>query len=190
MFSVFDWLSGMFLVYAYILYIHATLTAKIQPNPASWIIWWLMDVLILLGMWAEGVPSGQMTFTVAGVTLILAILLLSKRHLVWSRADKLCLLAGGIGILFWILSGNPTTAVISGLIVVSIGVIPTILSVWENPGQEDTLSWGLFLLSGIMAIFAIKEPTIASAAPPIVLIWEPLTVFLICVFRPKFIKSE
>ena len=105
----------------------------------------------------------------------------------FSRLDKFCLGGAILGIVLWKVSGNATFGLMTSLIVVVIGSIPTFVSAWNNPSKEDKVAWTIFELSCVVAMFAIPTFTLADAAQPITfLLIETIMVSLVYL-RPRML---
>lgn len=157
---------------------------KPKPSKASWVIWASMDVLIAAGMYASSSLNGQIVGAVAGAWTV-AILLLWYGKRGWKPVDQVCLLGGGIGIVLWLTMGSPIPAIITAMVVVVIGGVPTIIDAWKDPRGENRLAWTLFWLSCLCAVLAVPQLTIEDALQPIIFAAYETAMMGILFLRPR-----
>jgi hypothetical protein len=179
-------LAGILFFVAFIPYIRAILRKETQPVKATWIIWASLDTLTFAAMIAKHSVNGQIIGAVLGGWSIV-FLALKYGMPGFSRLDKFCLGGAILGIVLWKVSGNATFGLMTSLIVVVIGSIPTFVSAWKDPSKEDKVAWTIFELSCVVAMFAIPTFTLADAAQPITfLLIETIMVSLVYL-RPRML---
>lgn len=89
--------------------------------------------------------------------LITAILSLNYGKKGWTIVDTICSIGSAVGIVVWIISGNPVIAMCSFLIVDFLAAIPTIVKSWHNPEEENAFTWAITFVSGLINLFAIED---------------------------------
>ncbi|MCK5615159.1 hypothetical protein KAR91_75545 [Candidatus Pacearchaeota archaeon] len=148
--------SGILILIGMGPYIIEIIRCKTRPAKASWIIWAILDYLILFGMVSKGAFNWQIA---AGCITSTVILILSIRlgEPGWSKLDKFCLLGAGMGITLWLTSGDGIFGVIAGTSLTIIGSFPTFASVKKNPENESGLAWSIFMLSGVLSVAAVPS---------------------------------
>ena len=166
--SVYDWLAFLFSAGAYIPYVQSVLASKTRPTISSWISWGVMDVVILVGMIANGAMSWQLAAYCVGSLAVILVSLFKRATLGWTRFDTVCVTIVAFAILLWMTTGNPTTAIVASLVASSIGSFPFLKNVWEEPRNETPLPWLMFFAGSLCQLTAIKEWDITEAATPLV----------------------
>lgn len=176
--ETFSILAGILMVVGFVPYVKTILRRETRPAKASWLIWASTDIIIVAGMYAENAVNGHILGAVIGSSIITA---LSFKYGTpgWTKIDKSCLIGSLLGIILWQILDNPIVGIISSLCVVSLGSIPTLVSMWKYPDHEDTTTWTIFLFSSICAVIAIPHWTIANAAQPIVFL--AINIIMMCI---------
>jgi hypothetical protein len=87
----------------------------------------------------------------------------------WSVLDRWCIGVAGIGMTFWVITGNPIIALVLSMVADCSAGIPTAYKLLGDPKSEDSLGWSLFLLGSFVGIFATREWTFSQAGYPIFL---------------------
>lgn len=164
MHSLLSVLAGFFIVAGYIPYIISIIKRKTVPAKASWLIWAVLDTILLLGMLLRNVVNSQILGT---VFMIWIIVVLSFRYgkSGWSSLDKFSLITTVAGIILILV--NPTWSIVLLAIVSFIGAFPTFYSAWQDPSREDKSTWTLYWISCVLTLLAIPQWTVSSGAQPI-----------------------
>lgn len=159
-------LAAVLFIGGFIPYIYTVVRGRTKPSKASWVIWASLDALTAAGMYASDSLNGQIVGAACGAWTV-ALLSLWYGERGWTSLDKACLLGGGIGIVLWLTIGSPLPAIITAMVVLAVGGIPTLVSAWKDPRREDRLAWTLFWLSCLCAVLAIPQWTLEDALQPI-----------------------
>ncbi len=159
-------LSGVIFIIAFIPYTLAILRKETRPRKVTWLIWFVGDLIVLLGMVAKHTINGIIIVAVvgAGSTLALSI---KQGERGWTKHDKYCLSLSGLAIALWIYFGDSNLGICFSLLSLAIAAWPTYVSASRNPEIEDRRSWILFNLSSFVALWAIPRGTFADIAPPV-----------------------
>ncbi len=170
--------AGLLFTAGFVPYIAAILSGKAKPAKATWLVWSVVDAVILCGMYSAGDLSWQMVGCTIG-TWIVALLAMKFGTSGWTNLDKACLVLAVLGVSGWLKSGNPILGIVFSLAVVVLGCIPTFSSAWKNPSQENKPAWLMFWASCVLATIAIPQWTLAYAAQPLVFLAIQSTMLLI-----------
>ncbi len=182
-----EWLnliSGVLTVLAYVPYIYAIYKGDGKPALSTWIIWFTVNTLIGAGMYEQGTLNAQIVIISLGD---LYIIYLAYRYgeYKWSHLDSFCLAGATMGLLAWIDANDPDAAIISGLAMVVIGSIPTVVKTWKRPEQEDWKAYIVMLASSTLQIAAVTSWTIAEAAQPLVYFAVGAAILPLILLRPR-----
>lgn len=177
-------IAGIIFLIGFAPYITAVLRKKARPVKVTWFIWASLDCITLVGMYAKEAVNGQIFFATIGATIVF-ILSVKFGMPGWTKADKWCLVGGIFGIILWILFDNPVFAIVVSLVVGFIGSIPTFVSAWDNPSNEDRTAWTIFFISCVVAMIAIPQWTLEDAAQPITFTIIETTMMYILYVRPR-----
>lgn len=159
-------LAGLLFIAGFIPYIRAILRKEARPAKTTWIIWAILDIITLLGMYVKDTVNGQILSAVIGACAV-AVLALKYGTPGWTKLDKFCLTGAILGIILWQAFNSPALGIIVTLSVIFLGSIPMFTSTWKDPSRENKLAWMIFWISCVCAVIAIPQWTLADAAQPI-----------------------
>lgn len=182
--EIFSVIAGLLFVGAFVPYIRAILQKETKPAKASWLIWASLDTITLAGMFFKDTVNGQILGAVLGAWVV-AVLALKYGTLGWTKLDKFCIGGAVIGIVLWQVFNDPVFGIITSLIVIFLGSIPTFTSAWRDPSRENKLAWTIFWISCVCAIIAVPQWTLADAAQPITFLVIETVMMYILFVRPR-----
>ena len=173
-------MKDLFLIIASILtvgcvipYIRDILKGTTKPNIVSWLTWTILTSIATVAEFADG-EYRTAIFTSAAVieTTLIVILGLKYGYAKWSKFDTVCQIGAFSGFFFWWLFNSPAMAVISVVVIDSIGALPTIRHSWLKPGEETWSAYAIATVGGIFAIASFSQYN-----------WTSLTyaVYIVCI---------
>lgn len=174
-------IAGIIFFLGYIPYVGGILQGKVKPAKVTWLIWAIVDIITLLGMYNEDAINGQIVGASIGA-VALAILSLKYGVKGWSTVDIACLIGAFFAIGAWILSGNGLLSILICQVVNVLGAIPTFVSINKDPDKESKLAWLLFGFSCVLTVATIPRFTIEDSTQPLTFLFLQ-TVILFLLFR-------
>lgn len=180
-------LAGALAFISLAFYGHAILYKGKKPVKASWIIWTIVDIVVLLGMYAKHAVNGQIVGGTIGVLVIVTLAFLYS-PLVWKPLHTYCLVSAVIGVILWKTFHDPVLGILAGLIANFMGCWPTLESVWKHPEREDKLAWSIGWFACVCALIAIPRLTWEDAAQPIAYFVNQSLTMYILVIRSRAIR--
>ncbi len=182
--SIFSVLSGIIAFLGYVPYIHGIVKRGKRPMKSTWFIWAVLDTLILATMAVQGALNPQIVAVVFGCwTVFVFTAIYGASGL--SRLDLFCLAGAGVGIAFWLAFDTPMLGLLLGLSVTCLASVPTFVSAWKEPQNEDVTSWIIYTLGSVCAVVAIPAWTLPQAAQPIAFLWISCTTLGILLTRSR-----
>ena len=130
---------------------------KSKLNATSWLIWVLNDIVILIGSFHAGAINTlivPIVYTVLG--LIILTLALRYHWQPLGKLEKLCLALAGVGWVMLFMTQNPLLALSLGVVVNTLGTLPTLIRLKRDPHAEPFLPWFLNWLSSIFSILSLE----------------------------------
>lgn len=176
--------AGVLFIAAYIPYFRAIFKGETKPAIVTWFIWATLDAIIVVGMYQKDALNGQMTGAVIGAVSV-AILSLWYGKMTGKWMDCVCLIGAIVGIGLWLTFNDPVLGMITSLGTLFIATIPTFVSVWHNPADEDRTAWTIFEASCLVSVIGIPKWTWADAAPPITFLVIDSIVVAMLYLRPR-----
>ncbi len=153
-------ISGLFLISGYIPYTYEVIKGTDTPNRASWFIWALSTVVILLGVKETG-TNEAIWVPIADAVGCFIIFILSIRFGVggWSKTDKISLVIAISSLGIWLITGNAFVAFLMNLIIYISGYISTIKKAMVNPESESLFAWTLFFIGVVLNLTTVVVGT-------------------------------
>jgi hypothetical protein len=182
-------LAGLFLIGGYIPYIRDVFRGTDIPNRASWFIWSLSTVTLLIGVKETG-TNEAIWVPIADAVGCVSIFILSIKHGVggWSTTDKLSFAICFLSLAIWAYTGNVMVALITNLLVYVSGYISTIKKEIDTPGGESKLAWTMFLIGvllNLMTVIIGSDKGFAVWLYPVVLVGTVGTLYYFILFPAK-----
>lgn len=141
------------------LYIVSVFSGKTRPNEATWIIWAVIDGIILESYFRVGACETIFVPCVlfARATVVAVFLLLFNRsQCKLNFFDKICLGGAAISLVPRLMFEKPFITLLMTLAIIAIGAIPTIKNIYENDGKnENKAAWIIAFVSFITNLFAV-----------------------------------
>lgn len=178
-------LAGILFFVAFLPYIWAIVTGQTKPSLISWTIWASVDTLALIAMKKQKSVNGQIIGATAGAWFIVALSLVFGK-LTMGSVEWVSVVGALAGIVLWKTTGNPTLAIICSQAAILLGAIPTFVSAYLRPQEENPIAWIIWLASCICALRAIRKWDIDNALQPVVFTIVEATVVFLVVVRPLF----
>lgn len=170
---------------SYIPYFRDILKGTTKPHPFSWFIWGFITAIIFAAQIVEKGGAGAWT---AGLTAV-ACFVISALALYWgdrkiSKLDWFCFFSALLGIVFWRVTSNPLTAVVTVTLVDLIAYIPTFVKAYYYPRQETLSTYVLSTLKWVVAIPALVTLNLTTLLfPATMIIANSIFVWMVVVRR-------
>ena len=180
------YLSGLAILLSFVPYIRDIFKGTTKPERASWLIWTILGAISFASQFAEGATwSLIMTGAQAvgdGFIFVLAI----KYGLGgFQRRDLAGLLAAGLGLALWGLTGNAAVALFIIIFIDGTGAVLTVLKTYEHPETETASAWVLTFLGGFFASAAVGRWDLVLLAFPVYVCLASISILLAMRFGRK-----
>lgn len=183
-------IAGGFFFLAFVPYIIDILRRRTKPNRATWLIWTILGVLILLSYKSIGAQD-TLPVAIAGAIGPFAILFLSIRYGEGgtSELDIAGLIGSAVGLGAWWFTTNPFIGLILFLLTDWVGAALTIAKTWEDPSGESLPAWLLWLASSVLQLVALSSWDIHFLIYPLSFLISQSIQVLCIILRRYRIKS-
>lgn len=140
-------------------------TNDVSQNIASWIMWTILDTLILLSSIAAGnkrpwLPAG---FTLGA--LLVTIIIFSKGVWHWGTVETISAIGAGVATICWLKLG-PKPAIIASTVAGTVAGIPSMYDAWVQPNPASWWLWGGVAFSCTLSCYGAKAWTIEERFLP------------------------
>ncbi|MFS8158726.1 MAG: hypothetical protein ACMG6E_00670 [Candidatus Roizmanbacteria bacterium] len=190
--NIFAFLSTALGLYALSPYVSAILAGKTKPHQLGWLVFVIMNGIILFSQYFEGARASiliTLTFFVGSVIIFLLSLKYGVRDS--SKWDRLLFAFALCTIVVWFLTRNNALAIWLTLLIDVAATSMTVLKVKADPYSEDPYPW---IVASVAYVFScltlIATPLgILYVRPVYGLLCDATLVAFIYFFRAKMRKD-
>ena len=181
-------LAGTCSIFSVSHYIPSILRGETKPNRASWIIWNITNIILLISYFSVGARSTiflPVLYVINSLVILVLCFIYGVSH--WTRLDLWSLFVAGVSLIIWFITKNPLIALLMNLFMDSAGYLPTLRKIFYDPSSENRTAWSFTALGSFINLFAINSSSFGVVIYPIVLFTMNTTVLLF--FHRKQITS-
>lgn len=152
-------LAGVVAFGAYVRYFVSIVRGESKPNRTTWWIWAIMGAILALSYYFTGARNTMWAAT-AEFLGPFTVAVLSLRYGEGGLKDKrdlTCMVGAVLSIVLWILTDDPLIALVSGLLVDTFAIVPTIVKSYLRSEDEDFGAWFGTWVSDGMNMFAVES---------------------------------
>lgn len=185
-----DWLpvlgilAGVINIASAIPYFYSVHKGITKPERASNLIWFVTTMIIFVTNLAEGAEE-SMWFLVGDVIVVTMMLIYSVwRGYRWVHGrDVPGLVLASIGIILWMITGDPLIALLLSIFVDAIAAVLVLIKSYEAPKTENLLSWEMYLLASILATISVGKINFELLVYPVYSVIMSLAICFVIIFR-------
>lgn len=157
--QILQMIGSLLLVLVYIFYLKQTIKGESTPNPATWIVWFvIMGINTITYFKVVDENYFKTAIVVVGFTGITFITIYSLLKGKFSKLGKLdsflLIISIAIGI-FWVLGKNAKTSNLLLQIIIFVSFIPTVVGLAQNKLKEKHLPWTLASIAYILQTISL-----------------------------------
>ncbi len=165
-------------------YVLDVIKDKVKPQAYTWFIWSLVSATTFFGGLVKGAGIGALPIAVSEIfTIIIFFLSLRYGFKKTSKTDTGFLYAALVGIIFWIITKDPTISVIIAVSIDIIAFLPTLRKTWVYPATEVKLLYATNVMRHILILCSIEAYNIATMLHSIAMIITNSLMVLFLIFH-------
>lgn len=144
----------------YVPYIANVLRGRTQPERAGWFIWFVLGIVMFASQLAKGGNQSLWIILVHIVGNGLIFLLSFKFGAGggFARRDYITLVVALLGIVLWVVTKEPTLALLISIAVDALGAALITIKAYRRPYEETLSTWVLGACAGFCSILAVQNP--------------------------------
>jgi len=166
--SLFSALALLLTLAAFIPYIRSIVRSHIRPHVFSWIIWGSTTLIVFFAQLAAHAGIGAWPIGVSGcLSIIVATLAFIKRgDIEITRSDYVFFISALASIPLWVVTDDPTSAVVVLPVTDLLGFGPTIRKAFVDPRSESLMFFLLFAARNYLVVLALQHYSLATVLFP------------------------
>lgn len=148
-------------------YLYQTIIGKTKPNRVTWLLWWMLPMIIFAAQRVQGVESLSWVTFIAGFTpLLVVIASFFNKNAYWKTMpiDYVLMAAAFAGIILWFFTKDPNIAILLTMIADLCAGIPTLIKSLKHPETESWVAYAISAVGFCIAILAISTFNFQNAA--------------------------
>ncbi len=175
---------------SYAIYFYGIFYGQTKPHGFTWLVWGIMNITVFFAQLVRGGGAGSWITGINGV-LCLAVFMVSlwrgEKNI--TRSDWWCLGGALAGIVGWIVTHNPLTAVLLASVIDLCAILPTIRKAYYKPYEENVLGFSIDLSAFVLALVALESFNLTTALFPVVILVNDSFLVGMILVRRRSIKS-
>jgi hypothetical protein len=159
--------SGLCAFLFYFGIIRSIIRDQSKANRTTWSILGINDFLILCSSFSLGARNTlwvPLVYVLCGLTCL--FLSIKNDRLPLSAVDKGCLAGSVIAWILWAITKEPFIALALGVLVNTLGVVPTWRRTYLNPDSQPLIPWIIISMAGGFMILSLEQFTLPLALFP------------------------
>jgi hypothetical protein len=175
------------------LYAVNTFRGKTQPNRVTWILWTIIPFVTFSAQLNKGVGLSALFTLMYGVgPLLVLIASFTNKRAFWKLTsfDYICGALSVLAIIFWLMTGDGTTAIILSIAADFTAGLPTIRKSFFEPKSESAIAYIAGVVSGGVTLLTIQVATTASIAFPLYVLLDSAFIFLTITLFSRLRRSR
>lgn len=175
----------------YVPYFKDIFANKTKPHIFSWLIWGIITGIEFFGqLYGHAGAGAWVTGVTAFICFFIAFLALRKSKLEITRLDWFSFTGAIVAILLWLITSEPLSSVLLGILIDALGFVPTFRKSFVHPFQETLITWFLNGLKFVFALLALERFTLLSSIYPIYLIFGNWTLVVMIIIRRRQVSIK
>ncbi len=183
-------IAGIIQLYSIVPYIKGMLHGETRPNVVSWVLWTLIQVIIIAAQFSAG-PSWSIIIPIImtfNTCLVLILCFWGYGYHSYGIVDIICFVLAIGAIALWRLTNDPVLAICMSVVADLTAGIPTYVKVYREPFSEAIVSWFLLIVANVLALVAASPFNFANTAFSSYIVIVDIIFFFVMVVRRKIVR--
>lgn len=166
--EIFGILGVAFMLGSGIPYAVAIWQKTVKPHAFSWLLWGIINAVVLAAQIAKGAESGAWPTAVSAcITFSIGFYALKWGERQYTRSDWFFLLCALSAIPLWIVTDDPLWSVILVCVIDLLAFFPTIRKSWMKPQEESAASFVAGAIGFFFSFLAVETYVFTNYGYPL-----------------------
>lgn len=144
-------------------YLRDVIKGKVKPHPYTWFIWTIVSGVVFFGQLAKGAGIAVIATGISEIfTLVIFLFSLKYGFKNPPKIDKYFLCLALLGLIPWFITKDPTTSVITVVLIDLVAFIPTLRKTYCFPKSETPILYGSNVLRHSLILATLGSYNIAT----------------------------
>ncbi len=187
---IFGFLSSAIALLCCVPYVRDIYKGKTKPHVFSWFLWGVITATVFIVQKEGRSGAGSWVTAMACVaSFFVAFLGFFKGEKKFLLVDWICFFGALFGIILWVFTKQPLSAVVILTLTDGVAYIPTFKKGFSKPFEETLSTWILSALQFIIALFAFDVFSFLNLFYPVALIVMNITFVTLLLIRRKILTK-
>jgi hypothetical protein len=174
---------------SYIPYFKDIFYGRTKPHAFSWFAWALLEGIAFFALVSKGAGAGAWVLAMTSILCLGVFLVsLSKGEKNFTLIDKLSLAGAMLGLVLWLTTKNPLTAVVLVSITDFLGFVPTFRKSYYKPHEETATMYAFSVAKMIFVLFALESHNLTTVLYPASLVLTNAVFVVMVLIRRMYLK--
>lgn len=184
--EVFGGIGTALMLLSAVPYFWALWKKKIRPHAFSWLLWFVINAVVLAAQISKGAASGWWpTFMSMLITLSIGLYALKWGEKGYTKSDWTFLALALFAIPLWAATKDPLWSVVLVCLIDILAFFPTVRKSWLKPREENATSFAVGAAGFAFSLFAIDNFIFTNYAYPALVMTNNLAFAAMLVWRRK-----
>lgn len=184
--QILPFISGVLTIGAVIPYLLDIAKGSTKPNAVTWFTWTLLSAINSAAAYSDGAwQTAIFSGSAAIATGTIFVMSLKKGVKKYTTFDIACQVVALLGIPLWLLTGQPTLAVLILMCVDFAGGLPTLRHAWAKPHEETWQTFAISILAGALTLASLQRYDIVALAMPLYIFLFDSSLMLAIFYRRR-----
>ena len=170
--------------------IWAVLKGNFRPQRTTRFIYFLMGVVVVGTLVAQK-SWDSLGFALAQNICGMIIFGLSFKYGVggFAKFDLITLFGAGVAGFIWITTGDPTKALLFGILTDAIAFLPTLKKIWVWPRSEEWRFYASDVMASSFSYLSLRRMSVGDLAYPVYIFGLNVVAMVLILMRRKVVKN-
>lgn len=189
--TIFVIISSVLMLVSAVPYLIGIVNGRTKPRIVSWLVWVILGTITCIATFVDRqYPTAIFLICLVVGPLTVVILGWERGNRKIGRFDIVCLVGAIVGIILWQIFNSPSIVVLAMIVIDIIGGLPTLRHSWNNPSEEQWMTFVLCSLGSFFTLLTVTDWRITAFAWPMFQLIINSVFALIVLVRKHVLRTK